>query len=63
MTRMASCDICGRLDPWRAKPCCCQKTTMHTKEKDILLFYEHHTDGHPFGIPKCPVCSNEITHR
>lgn len=53
------CGICGRLDPWQLKPCYCQRTKMEEKEKDVRLFYEHHVEGHPFGVKGCPGCEGD----
>lgn len=59
MASVSTCPHCGRLDPWHLKPCYCQTTTMKSKEKDIILFYEHHTEGHPFGAKGCIACESE----
>ena len=61
--RFASCPLCGRLDPWRVKPCHCQTSTMKTKEKDIRLYYEHVAEGHPFYVKGCLGCEGQSERR
>lgn len=60
---LTTCKACGRLDPWKAKPCYCQKTHMRTKEKDVRTFYEHMTEGHPFPVKGCAGCEGDSVRR